>query len=163
MTIYDAAMQYKDAGVPLLVIAGKEYGSGSSRDWAAKGTLLLGVQGGDRRELRAHPPQQPGQHGRAAAAVPGRRDRGVARLDRARALRHHRHRASGLQPGGDVTVRATATTATSIEFQAIARIDTPEELVAFRHGGILPYVLRQLVGKHDVGAEGSRPDAGARG
>ena len=74
MTIYDAAMKYKHAGVPLLVIlAGKEYGSGSSRDWAAKGTLLLGVQGGDRRELRAHPPQQPGEHGRAAAAVHGRR------------------------------------------------------------------------------------------
>ena len=61
-------------GVPLVVLAGKEYGSGSSRDWAAKGTLLLGVQGGDRRELRAHPPQQPREHGRAAAAVPARRD-----------------------------------------------------------------------------------------
>ena len=73
MTIYDAAMKYKDAGVPLVVLAGKEYGSGSSRDWAAKGTLLLGVTRGDRRELRAHSPQQPGQHGRAAAAVPGGR------------------------------------------------------------------------------------------
>ena len=70
MTIYDAAMKYKDAGVPLVILAGKEYGSGSSRDWAAKGTLLLGVRAVDRRELRAHPPQQPGEHGRAAAAVP---------------------------------------------------------------------------------------------
>ena len=71
MSIYDAAMRYKQEGTPLVVLAGKEYGTGSSRDWAAKGTMLLGVQGGDRRELRAHPPLQPGRHGRAAAAVPG--------------------------------------------------------------------------------------------
>ncbi len=56
MSIYDAAMKYAEEGVPLVVIGGKEYGSGSSRDWAAKGTNLLGVQGRDRRALRAHPP-----------------------------------------------------------------------------------------------------------
>ena len=77
MSIYDASMKYQDAGVPLVVLAGKEYGSGSSRDWAAKGTMLLGVKAVDRRELRAHPSQQPRQHGRAAAAVPARR---VSRL-----------------------------------------------------------------------------------
>ena len=73
MSIFDAAMQYKAEGMPLVVLAGKEYGTGSSRDWAAKGTMLLGVQGRDRRELRAHPPLQPDRHGRAAAAVHRRR------------------------------------------------------------------------------------------
>ena len=73
MPIYDAAMEYKKRGVPLVIFGGKEYGTGSSRDWAAKGTLLLGRQGGDRRELRAHPPLQPGRHGRPAAAIPRRR------------------------------------------------------------------------------------------
>ena len=77
--IYDAAMRYRDEGVPLLVIAGREYGSGSSRDWAAKGTTLLGHPCGHRRELRADPPLQPRRDGRAAAPVPARRERGVAR------------------------------------------------------------------------------------
>ena len=72
MTIYDASVRYREAGVPLLVIAGKEYGSGSSRDWAAKGTQLLGVQGGHRRIVRADSSQQPREHGRAAAGVQGR-------------------------------------------------------------------------------------------
>ena len=72
-TIYDAAIAYQAAGVPLVVLAGKEYGSGSSRDWAAKGTALLGRARGHRRVVRAHPPLQPHRHGRAAAAVPARR------------------------------------------------------------------------------------------
>ena len=74
LSIYDAAQQYKAEGVPLVVFAGKEYGTGSSRDWAAKGTMLLGVKAVDRRELRAHPPLQPCRHGRAAAAVQERPD-----------------------------------------------------------------------------------------
>ena len=82
-TIYDAAMRYQQEGVPLVILAGKEYGSGSSRDWAAKGTALLGVKVVDRRELRAHPPQQPRQHGGVAAAVRGGRQRVQPRADRA--------------------------------------------------------------------------------
>ena len=70
MPIYDAAMKYQAEGTPLVVLAGAEYGTGSSRDWAAKGTYLLGVQGGDGRQLRADPPQQPRDDGRAAAGVP---------------------------------------------------------------------------------------------
>ena len=66
MPIYDAAMRYKAEGVPLVVFAGVEYGNGSSRDWAAKGTNLLGVQRGDRAVVRAHPPLQPRRHGRGA-------------------------------------------------------------------------------------------------
>ena len=75
-------------------------------------------------------------------------DRGVARADRPRALSRSPASRDGLQPGGIVTVRARRRRRQTIEFQAMARIDTPEELVAFRHGGILPYVLRQLVGKN---------------
>ena len=76
-------MRYKAEGVPLIVFAGKEYGTGSSRDWAAKGTLLLGVRAVDRRELRAHPPQQPGRHGRpAASSTTGRHELAVAGPER---------------------------------------------------------------------------------
>jgi hypothetical protein len=88
MPIYDAAMKYKAEGVPLVIFAGKEYGTGSSRDWAAKGTNLLGVKRRDRRELRAHPPLEPGRHGRAAAAVLQKR--------RHPALRPAQHDESGL-------------------------------------------------------------------
>jgi aconitate hydratase len=147
MTIYDAAMKYKDAGVPLLVIAGKEYGSGSSRDWAAKGTLLLGVKAVIAESFeRIHrsnlvnmgvlPLQfEPG----VTAASLGLTGREVYELTGV---------AQGLKPGGTIPVRAQGDGDNVIEFKTIARIDTPEELVAFRHGGILPYVLRQLVGKN---------------
>ena len=90
MPIYDAAMRYQAEGVPLVVIGGKEYGTGSSRDWAAKGTLLLGVAGGDRRELRAHPPLQPRRHGRAAADLQGGHGPQDARADRRGDARHRR-------------------------------------------------------------------------
>ena len=73
MTIYDAAMKYKEAGVPLVVLAGKEYGSGLVARLGGQGHAAARRARGHRRELRAHPPQQPGEHGRAAAAVPGRR------------------------------------------------------------------------------------------
>ncbi len=116
MTIYDAAMKYKEAGVPLVILAGKEYGSGSSRDWAAKGTLLLGVARGHRRELRAHSSQQPREHGRPAAAVPGRRDGGVARADRARGVRDRRHRRRA--EAGGAPSRCAPTGDKTIEFQA---------------------------------------------
>ena len=79
MPIYDAAMRYQDEDVPLVVFAGKEYGTGSSRDWAAKGTRLLGVRAVIARELRAHPPLQSDRHGRAAAAVRRGHDLAVAR------------------------------------------------------------------------------------
>ena len=146
MPIYDAAMKYKAAGVPLVVLAGKEYGSGSSRDWAAKGTLLLGVKAVIAESferihrsnlvnmgvlpLQFQDGQSPSTIGLTGAEV--YEVLGVAH---------------GLKPRALVTVRACCDAGTSIEFQAVARIDTPEELVAFRHGGILPYVLRQLVGK----------------
>jgi aconitate hydratase len=147
MTIYDAAMKYKAAGVPLLVIAGKEYGSGSSRDWAAKGTLLLGVTAVIAESYeRIHrsnlvnmgvlPLQFEGAANAASLGLTGRERYEIPGI------------ALVLKPGGSIAVRAHGDAGKVIEFQTIARIDTPEELVAFRHGGILPYVLRQLVGKH---------------
>ena len=144
MTIYDAAMKYKSAGVPLVVLAGKEYGSGSSRDWAAKGTLLLGVRvviaesyerihRSNLVNMGVLPLQYETGVTASSLGLTGRETFSIVGV------------ASGLTPGGLVTVRAHGEK--PIEFRAVARIDTPEELVAFRHGGILPYVVRQLVGK----------------
>jgi len=146
MTIYDAAMKYKALGVPLLVIAGKEYGSGSSRDWAAKGTLLLGVIAVVAESFeRIHrsnlvnmgvlPLQFASGQSSTSLGLTGREVYELTGIEK------------GLRPGATVVVRAMGDDAKTIEFETQARIDTPEELVAFRHGGILPYVLRQLVGK----------------
>ena len=146
MTIFDAAMQYKGAGVPLLVIAGKEYGSGSSRDWAAKGTLLLGVKAVIAESFeRIHrsnlvnmgvlPLQFADGESAASLGLTGREEFDLQRL------------AETLRPGATVSVQARGEGGRRVEFRATARIDTPEELVAYRHGGILPYVLRQLVNK----------------
>jgi aconitate hydratase A / 2-methylisocitrate dehydratase len=146
MTIYDAAMAYKGAGVPLVILAGKEYGSGSSRDWAAKGTLLLGAKAVIAESFeRIHrsnlvnmgvlPLQFPAGVTASSLGLTGRELYDLSGI------------AEGLRPGGVITVRATGDGTPTIEFKAAARIDTPEELVAFKHGGILPYVVRQLVGK----------------
>jgi aconitate hydratase len=143
MTIYDAAMKYQAARVPLLVIAGKEYGSGSSRDWAAKGTMLLGVYAVLAESFeRIHRSNlvnmgvlplvfQAGENA-ASLKLTGRETYAVLGMG------------ESLRPGGEVIVRVTAEGGISRDVKATARIDTPEELVAFRHGGILPYVLRQL-------------------
>jgi aconitate hydratase len=142
MSIYDASVKYKAAGVPLVILAGKEYGSGSSRDWAAKGTALLGVKAVVAESYeRIHrsnlvnmgvlPLQFAAGVSPAALGLTGTEIFSIAGI------------ADGLKPGGTVTVRAVG--GATIEFQAHVRIDTPEELVAFRHGGILPYVVRQLV------------------
>ncbi|MGE3958808.1 MAG: aconitate hydratase AcnA [Vicinamibacterales bacterium] len=145
MAIYDAAMKYKDAGVPLVILAGKEYGSGSSRDWAAKGTALLGVKAVIAESFeRIHRSNLVNMgvlpllftNGANAASL-GLTGTEVFEITGV---------AEGLRPHGTVKVKAIGASGT-IEFDAFVRIDTPEELVAFRHGGILPYVLRQLVGK----------------
>ncbi len=144
MSIYDASVKYRASGTPLLVIAGKEYGSGSSRDWAAKGTLLLGVQAVLAESFeRIHrsnlvnmgvlPLQFKDGQNAASLKLTGRERYDVIGIG------------AGLTPGGDVTVRITTADGSLRDFTATARIDTPEELVAYRNGGILPYVLRQLV------------------
>jgi aconitate hydratase len=146
MTIYDASVAYQNARVPLMIFAGKEYGSGSSRDWAAKGTYLLGVKAVVAESFeRIHrsnlvnmgvlPLQFKLGDNAASLGINGTesfRIKGVA---------------DGLKPRGDVLVIATETDGSRREFTATVRIDTPEELIAFKHGGILPYVVRQLVGK----------------
>jgi aconitate hydratase len=146
MPIYDAAMKYQDAGVPLVVIAGKEYGSGSSRDWAAKGTMLLGVKAVIAESYeRIHrsnlvnmgvlPLQFKAGENAASIGLTGRETFSFAGAGAA------------LKPRAEVIVVARADDASTKTFTAVARIDTPEELVAFSQGGILPYVLRQLVQK----------------
>jgi aconitate hydratase len=146
MTIYDASVAYRRAGVPLMIFAGKEYGSGSSRDWAAKGTYLLGVKAVIAESFeRIHrsnlvnmgvlPLQFKLGDTAASLRITGTESFAITGV------------ADGLKPRGDVLVVATETDGSTREFTATVRIDTPEELVAFRHGGILPYVVRQLVGK----------------
>ncbi|HJN45168.1 MAG: aconitate hydratase AcnA [Acidobacteria bacterium] len=151
MSIYDAAMRYRVARVGLLVLAGKEYGSGSSRDWAAKGTMLLGVRAVIAESFeRIHrsnlvfmgvlPLQfRPGDSV-TALGLTGREAFDVTGI------------ADGLAPRGAVAVRAVAPDGTARDFTATVRIDTPEELHYYRHGGILQYVLRQLV-KSESGQE----------
>jgi aconitate hydratase len=143
-TIYDASMRYQQEGVPLVIFAGKEYGSGSSRDWAAKGTKLLGVSAVIAESFeRIHrsnlvnmgvlPLQFKAGVTSATLCLTGRELVTIAGL------------ADGLKPRGDVTVKAVSDDGKVTEFATTLRIDTPEELVAFSHGGILPYVLRSLV------------------
>ena len=143
-TIYDASVAYRERGVPLIVIAGKEYGSGSSRDWAAKGTLLLGVRAVLAESFeRIHrsnlvnmgvlPLQFRDGQTAASLKLTGRETYDIVGVGTA------------CEPRSTITVRATSSDGTVTDIQAIVRIDTPEELVAYRNGGILPYVLRQLV------------------
>ena len=117
-----------------MILAGKEYGTGSSRDWAAKGTMLLGVQGGDRRELRAHSPLQSDRHGRAAAAVQGRPERQSLGLTGQESFEITGF--NGVDARSAVVV-ATPASGSPIRFEVRVRIDTPKELEYFRHGGIL--------------------------
>jgi aconitate hydratase len=143
-TIYDAAMQYKEQGVPLVIIAGKEYGSGSSRDWAAKGTVLLGVKAVLAESFeRIHRSNLVNMgvlplEFRAGANAASLKISGRERFDIL-------GMGATLKPRGVVTVRVTCLDGTIQDITATARIDTPEELVAFRHGGILPYMVRQLL------------------
>ena len=141
MAIYDAAMRYAEAGTPLVVIGGKEYGSGSSRDWAAKGTNLLGVRAVIAESFeRIHRSNLVGmgvlplqfKDGESAASL------GLTG--------HERFTITGIAGGADVprelTVQADATT-----FTVTVRIDTPKEQRYYRNGGILPFVLRELLAR----------------
>jgi aconitate hydratase len=148
MPIYDAAMRYMEEGVEEVVLAGKEYGSGSSRDWAAKGTKLLGVRAviveSFERIHRSNlvgmgvlPLQFPEGESARSLGLTGEELFTITGL------------AEAMQDGGapprEVRVRAERTGADAVEFDARVRIDTPREAEYFRHGGILQYVLRQLL------------------
>ena len=144
MFIYDAAMKYMAEGTPTVVFGGEEYGTGSSRDWAAKGTQLLGIKAVVAQELRAHPPLEPGRHGRAAAAVQARRLVGVARHPRRRDLRRRGRHDAQAAAGCDAR-HPPRPTDKPRRIPLILRIDTPIEVDYYKHGGILPFVLRQLL------------------
>ena len=150
MSIFDASVKYAERGVPLVILAGKEYGSGSSRDWAAKGPKLLGARAVIAESYeRIHRSNLVGMgilplqyvEGESTVSLgltgeeiydfPGLRDLLDARFANGRAL----------------TVEATASDGTKKKFQTTVRIDTPQEILYYENGGILQYVLRQLAGK----------------
>ena len=145
MSIYDAAMKYQAAGVPTVVVAGKEYGTGSSRDWAAKGPRLLGVRAVIAEIVRAHPPLQSRS---AWACCRWNSPSGKTRRDYAHhRTRDHRHRrlAGGIKPRMKVTARVTYPDGHTAEMPLAARIDTLDEVAYFKSGGILHHVLRHLL------------------
>jgi aconitate hydratase len=146
MFIYDAAMRYKQEGTPLLIIAGKEYGSGSSRDWAAKGVALLGVKAVIAESFeRIHRTNLVGMGVLPLQFVQG--DNAATLKLTGRELFHISGVQKAVETGSRVDVRAIAADGTETSFQAIPRVDTPQEAEYFRNGGILPYVLRQLAAR----------------
>jgi aconitate hydratase len=147
MTIYDASVKYEAEGVPLIVIAGKEYGSGSSRDWAAKGPRLLGVRAVIAQSYeRIHRSNLVGMGILPLQFAP---DQGIETLGLTGKERYdivglRDILAEGFPRGKELTVTARGDDGKITEFRTTLRIDTPQELQYYRHGGILEYVLRQL-------------------
>jgi aconitate hydratase len=144
MSIYDAAMKYKAEGVPLVVFAGKEYGTGSSRDWAAKGTILLGVKAVVAESFeRIHRSNLVGMGVLPLQFMDGENARTLG-LDGSETVN-----ITGLADGASrtATVMATKPDGSVIQFQARVLLLTPKEVEYFRNGGILHYVLRQLASK----------------
>jgi aconitate hydratase len=143
MSIYDAAVKYREAGVPLVVIAGKEYGSGSSRDWAAKGTRLLGV-----RAVIAESYERIHRSNLIGMGVMPLEFKNGENRESLGLTGHEIFDIEGiasLAPGKSITVRAKSEEGKTKQFTVIARADTPEEVSYYHHGGILPYVLRQML------------------
>ncbi|MHB1133178.1 MAG: aconitate hydratase AcnA [Chloroflexota bacterium] len=143
-TIYEVSCRYQDAGTPLVVLAGKEYGSGSSRDWAAKGPMMLGIKAviaeSYERIHRANlvgmgvlPLQYRQGENAASLGLTGRETFDIVGLG------------DDLRPRQDIKLRATREDGGTVEFQALVRIDIPIEIDYYRHGGVLPYVLRRLM------------------
>jgi len=142
MSIYDAAVKYKADGTPLVILAGKEYGTGSSRDWAAKGTMLLGVKAVIAESFeRIHRSNLIGMGVLPLQYKDGQNMQSLGLTGR------ERFEIVGLNQGAAKVVKviATADDGRKTEFDARLRIDTPKELDYYQHGGILQYVLRQLV------------------
>jgi aconitate hydratase len=143
MTIYDASVRYREARVPLLVIAGKEYGSGSSRDWAAKGTLLLGVKAVIAESYERIHRSNLVNMGVLPLEFVERQSAGTLGLT-GRELFDLPGSGTDLAARSTLQVQARGDDGRVKSFVVRVRIETPEELTAFRHGGILPYVLRRL-------------------
>jgi len=144
MFIYDASMRYQAEGTPLLIVAGKEYGSGSSRDWAAKGVALLGVKAVIAESFeRIHRTNLVGMGVLPLQFVQG--DNAASLKLSGKELFHIAGVQKAVETGSRVSVVAVAADGNEICFEAIPRVDTPQEAEYFRNGGILPYVLRQLL------------------
>ena len=144
MSIYDASMKYQADGIPLVVLAGTEYGTGSSRDWAAKGTMMLGVKAVIAATYeRIHRSNLVGMgilplefaegQNWKSVGLEGDEKFDIADLD------------DDLKPRSTIKVAATKPDGTKIEFDAVVRIDTPVEMDYYRNGGILQTVLRDLL------------------
>ena len=145
MFIYDAAMKYMAEGTPTVIFGGEEYGTGSSRDWAAKGTQLLGVKAVITRSFeRIHrsnlvgmgvlPLQFMGSDSAASLGITGEEEISISGLD-------------DIRPQQEITLEIKRTDGSKQQIKVKSRIDTPIEVDYFKHGGILPYVLRELISK----------------
>ncbi|HLF27246.1 MAG TPA: aconitate hydratase AcnA [Anaerolineae bacterium] len=144
MSIYEAALLYQEAGIPLIVLAGKEYGAGSSRDWAAKGTLLLGVKAVLAESFeRIHRSNLVGMGVLPLQFKPGQNVELLGLTGRE--VFDVEDLSDELTPRQDVTVQVTKEDGATLELKAILRIDTPVEVDYYRNGGILPTVLRKLI------------------
>jgi aconitate hydratase len=143
MSIYDASREYIAEGTPLIVLGGKEYGSGSSRDWAAKGTALLGVRAvlveSFERIHRSNligmgvlPLQYQAGESAASLGLTGQEAFSITGIEE-------------MNSGSGEVPREVSVTADGVEFKAVVRIDTPGEAEYYRHGGIMQYVLRSLL------------------
>jgi aconitate hydratase len=146
MTIYDASVRYQQEGVGLVILAGKEYGSGSSRDWAAKGAMLLGVKAVIAESFeRIHRSNLVGMGLLPLQFQPG--ESAASLKLRGGEVFHIEGVGAALEKGPkEVLVRAVGDGGAEKRFTATVRVDTPQEVEYFRSGGILPYVLRQLAG-----------------
>ena len=143
MFIYDAAMKYVAEGTPLAILAGKEYGSGSSRDWAAKGVRLLGVRVVIAESFeRIHRTNLVGMGVLPVQFLPG--ENAASLKLTGRETLHVAGVRGAVESGARVTVTAVAEDGVTTTFQAISRVDTPQEAEYYRNGGILPFVLRQI-------------------
>jgi aconitate hydratase len=148
VSIYDAAMAYQQAGIPLVVVAGQEYGTGSSRDWAAKGTALLGVKAVVAQSFeRIHRSNLVGM-----GVLPLQFKEGTTgqtlKLDGTEVF-DVLDLSPGLKPQQELTLQITRANGSTERVPVICRIDTPIEIDYYQHGGIMPYVLRQLVAQAD--------------
>jgi aconitate hydratase len=142
-TIYDACQHYQQAGVPLVVLAGKEYGSGSSRDWAAKGTMLLGVKVVIAESYeRIHRGNLVGMGVLPLQFKPGEN---VSTLGLTGEETFHIEGITGLSPRKELQVHAVKPDGSTLTFTAVARVDTPIEVEYYRNGGLLQMVLRKMI------------------
>jgi aconitate hydratase len=147
MSIFEASEKYREAGLPLVILAGKEYGSGSSRDWAAKGPALLGVRAVIAESYeRIHRSNLVGM-GVLPLQFPAGQNADSLKLtgEEVFEITGIRNVVDNFAAGSQVKVRATSKGNPDIEFNALVRIDTPQEALYYANGGILQYVLRQLL------------------